>query len=68
MVASVVFLGIAMTTLPVGTAYAIWVGIGAVVTAILGRVLLGEATNTGRIVSLGLIVAGVIGLKLSMPA
>ena len=68
MVASVVLLGIAMKTLPVGTAYAIWVGIGAVGTAILGMVLLGDATNTGRLVSLGLIVAGVIGLKLATPA
>ena len=68
MVASVVLLGIAMKTLPVGTAYAIWVDIGAVGTAILGMVLLGEAANTGRLVSLGLIVAGVIGLKLATPA
>nr|WP_295773569.1 quaternary ammonium compound efflux SMR transporter SugE [Rhodoferax sp.] len=67
MVASVVLLGIAMKTLPVGTAYAVWVGIGAVGTAILGIVLLGEAANAGRIVSLVLIVAGVIGLKLATP-
>jgi len=67
MVASVVLLGIAMKTLPVGTAYAIWVGIGAVGTAILGMALLGEASNTGRLVSLGLIVVGVIGLKLATP-
>lgn len=68
MVVSLVLLGIAMKTLPVGTAYAIWVGIGAVGTAILGMVLLGDATNTGRLASLGLIVAGVIGLKLATPA
>lgn len=68
MVVSVVLLGIAMKTLPVGTAYAVWVGIGAVGTAILGMVLLGDAANTGRIVSLGLIVAGVIGLKLTTSA
>jgi len=68
MVASVVLLGIAMKTLPVGTAYAVWVGIGAVGTAILGMVLLGEATNIGRLVSLALIVAGVIGLKLTSPS
>jgi quaternary ammonium compound-resistance protein SugE len=61
MVASVVLLGIAMKTLPVGTAYAVWVGIGAVGTAILGIVLLGDAANAGRIVSLALIVAGVAG-------
>jgi quaternary ammonium compound-resistance protein SugE len=65
MVASVVLLGFAMKTLPVGTAYAVWVGIGAVGTAILGMVLFGDATNTGRLVSLALIVAGVIGLKLT---
>ncbi|MES2952683.1 MAG: quaternary ammonium compound efflux SMR transporter SugE [Pseudomonadota bacterium] len=67
MVASVVLLGIAMKTLPVGTAYAVWVGIGAVGTAILGIVLLGDAANAGRIVSLALIVAGVVGLKLATP-
>ena len=68
MVASVALLGIAMKTLPVGTAYAVWVGIGAVGTAILGMLLLGEATNIGRLISLALIVAGVIGLKLATPA
>jgi quaternary ammonium compound-resistance protein SugE len=67
MVASVVLLGVAMKTLPVGTAYAVWVGIGAVGTAILGIVLLGDAANAGRIVSLVLIVAGVVGLKLATP-
>ena len=67
MVASVVLLGIAMKTLPVGTAYAVWVGIGAVGTAILGMVLMGDAVNAGRIASLVLIVAGVVGLKLSTP-
>jgi quaternary ammonium compound-resistance protein SugE len=65
MVVSVVLLGIAMKTLPVGTAYAVWVGIGAVGTAILGMVLLGDAANAGRIASLALIVAGVVGLKLT---
>ena len=68
MVISVVLLGIAMKTLPVGTAYAVWVGIGAVGTAILGMVLLGEAASAGRIISLALIVAGVVGLKLATPA
>lgn len=65
MVASVVLLGVAMKSLPVGTSYAVWVGVGAVGTAILGIVLFGEATNPGRIVSLGLIVAGIVGLKLT---
>lgn len=58
-------LGVAMRSLPVGTAYAVWVGVGAVGTAILGIVLLGEPANAGRIVSLALIVAGIVGLKLA---
>ena len=65
MVISLVLLGIAMKSLPVGTAYAVWVGVGAVGTAILGMVLLGEVASMGRIVSLALIVTGIIGLKLS---
>lgn len=58
-------LGIAMKSLPVGTAYAIWVGVGAVGTVILGIVLLGEPANPGRLISVGLIIAGIIGLKLA---
>lgn len=65
MVVSLGLLGVAMKSLPVGTAYAVWVGVGAVGTAILGIVLLGEPANAGRMVSLGLIVAGIIGLKLA---
>lgn len=65
MVLSVGLLGVAMKTLPVGTAYAIWVGVGAVGTAALGMVLFGEAATAGRLVSLGLIVAGIVGLKLA---
>ncbi len=65
MAISVALLGVAMKTLPVGTAYAIWVGIGAVGTVILGIVLLGDPANPGRLVSLALIVAGIIGLKLA---
>ena len=65
MVISVGLLGIAMRDLPVGTAYAIWVGIGAVGTVILGMVLMGDAASPGRLVSLGLIIAGIIGLKLA---
>jgi quaternary ammonium compound-resistance protein SugE len=68
MVASVVLLGIAMKSLPVGTSYAVWVGVGAVGTAILGIVLFGEPANVGRLVSLGLIVAGIVGLKLTTAA
>jgi quaternary ammonium compound-resistance protein SugE len=67
MIISLGLLGLAMKSLPVGTSYAVWVGVGAVGTAILGIVLLGEAANTGRLVSLGLIVAGIVGLKLSSP-
>ena len=66
--ASMYLLSLATRTIPVGTAYAVWVGIGAVGTAILGIVLLGDAANAGRIVSLALIVAGVVGLKLFSPA
>jgi len=58
-------LGVAMKSLPVGTSYAVWVGVGAVGTAILGIVLLGEPASLGRVLSLGLIVAGIIGLKLA---
>lgn len=65
MVVSVVLLGIAMKTLPVGTSYAVWVGVGAVGTAILGMLLFGEPATAARLVSLGLIVAGIVGLKLA---
>jgi len=65
MVLSVVLLGVAMKSLPVGTSYAVWVGVGAVGTAILGMVLFGEPASLGRLVSLGLIVAGIVGLKLA---
>ena len=68
MVASLVLLGVAMRTLPVGTAYAVWVGVGAVGTAILGIVLLGESASVARLFSLALIVAGIVGLKLATPA
>lgn len=61
-------LGLAMKSLPVGTSYAVWVGVGAVGTAVLGIVLLGESASAGRLVSLALIVAGIVGLKLASPA
>ena len=67
MVISLGLLGVAMKSLPVGTSYAIWVGVGAVGTAILGIVLLGESANAGRLISLGFIVAGIVGLKLASP-
>ncbi|MEE7476850.1 quaternary ammonium compound efflux SMR transporter SugE [Methylobacterium hispanicum] len=63
MAASVVLLAIALRTLPVGTGYAVWTGIGAVGTAILGIVLFGEPATTARIACIGLIVAGIAGLK-----
>lgn len=65
LVASFLLLGIALKTLPVGTAYAIWVGIGAVGTALLGILLFGESTDILKLVSLGLICAGIVGLKLA---
>jgi quaternary ammonium compound-resistance protein SugE len=68
MVISVVLLGTAMKSLPVGTSYAVWVGIGAVGTAVLGIVLFGESAASGRLISLGLIVAGIVGLKLASSA
>ena len=64
MVVSFAFLSLALKTLPVGTAYAVWTGIGAVGTAVLGMVLLGESRDAARIVCLVLIVAGIVGLKL----
>ncbi len=64
MVASIVLLGWAMKTLPVGTAYAVWTGIGAVGTVILGIVLFGESASAARLACVGLIVAGIVGLKL----
>jgi quaternary ammonium compound-resistance protein SugE len=68
MAGSVVLLALAMKSLPVGTSYAVWVGVGAVGTAILGMVLFDEPATLGRIASLGLIVAGIVGLKLATPA
>jgi Membrane transporters of cations and cationic drugs len=65
MVASIALLAWAMKSLPVGTAYAIWTGIGAVGAAITGILLLGESASLARIASLALIVCGIIGLKLS---
>jgi quaternary ammonium compound-resistance protein SugE len=66
MIVSVGLLGIAMKSLPVGTAYAVWVGVGAVGTAILGIALFDEPVNMARLVSLTFILAGIVGLKLSM--
>lgn len=65
MVGSVLLLGFAMRSLPLGTAYAIWTGIGAIGTALFGIFVLGESAVTLRLVSLALIFAGIVGLKLS---
>lgn len=67
MIVSVVMLSWAMKNLPTGTAYAVWTGIGAVGAAITGILLLDESANPARLLSLALIVAGIIGLKLSTP-
>ena len=64
MIASVYFLAIAVRTIPIGTGYAVWTGIGAVGVAILGMILLGEPKTLLRIGSILLIVAGIAGLKL----
>jgi quaternary ammonium compound-resistance protein SugE len=63
MVASVVLLGWSLKSLPLGTAYAVWTGIGAVGTAILGVYLFDESRDVWRFVCIGLIVAGIVGLK-----
>jgi quaternary ammonium compound-resistance protein SugE len=67
MVASLGLLGLAVRSLPLGTAYAVWTGIGTVGTAILGIALLGESAAPMRLVLLALIVVGIVGLKLVTP-
>jgi quaternary ammonium compound-resistance protein SugE len=64
MVASVWFLALALKTIPVGTGYAVWTGIGAVGTALLGIALFAEPATAARLLCIGLIVAGILGLKL----
>ena len=59
------FLGLALRGLPLGTAYAVWTGIGVIGTAALGIHLFGEPSATPRLVSIGLVVAGIVGLRLS---
>jgi quaternary ammonium compound-resistance protein SugE len=68
MAMSLWLLGIAMKTLPLGTAYAVWVGVGTIGTVILGIVLLNEPVNALRLISVALILAGIIGLKLATAA
>jgi quaternary ammonium compound-resistance protein SugE len=64
MVVSMFLLGVAVQKLPLGTAYAVWTGIGAVGTVVLGIVLFGESTDLPRLISIGLVLAGIVGLKL----
>ncbi len=65
---SIYLLGLSLRTLPIGTAYAVWVGIGAVGTAIAGILVFGETVSPAKLASLVLVVAGIVGLKLSSPA
>jgi quaternary ammonium compound-resistance protein SugE len=65
---SMVLLGLAVKTLPIGTAYAVWTGIGAVGAAIAGLFLFGESANAVRLACIAMIVAGVVGLKLATPS
>jgi quaternary ammonium compound-resistance protein SugE len=67
MIASLGLLGLSLKTLPLGTAYAIWTGVGTLGTAVLGIVLLGEAATVARLACIGLIVAGIVGLKFVSP-
>lgn len=67
MTLSVILLGVAVKTLPLGTAYAVWVGVGAIGTAVFGIILFNEPANAARVLSLALILAGIVGLKLSTP-
>ena len=64
MILSIVLLGLALRTLPVGTAYAVWTGIGAIGTAALGIYLFAEPATVARLLCIGLILSGIIGLKL----
>jgi quaternary ammonium compound-resistance protein SugE len=68
MVVSMVLLGLSVRTLPIGTAYAIWTGIGAVGTVVMGILLFGESASALRLACVVLIVAGIVGLKLVTPA
>lgn len=68
MILSFVFLLLAVRQLPIGTAYAIWTGLGAVGVALLGILILGEPAGVLRLFFIGVIVAGIVGLKLATPA
>lgn len=64
MIISLALLGLALKSLPVGTAYAVWTGIGTIGTAVLGIALFGEPATAMRLACIGLILAGIVGLKL----
>ncbi|MFC6490104.1 quaternary ammonium compound efflux SMR transporter SugE [Nitratireductor sp. GCM10026969] len=66
-IASFALLGVALRVLPLGTAYAVWTGIGAVGTVLFGILLFGESADVPRLICVGLIVVGVVGLKLVTP-
>jgi quaternary ammonium compound-resistance protein SugE len=65
LVLSMILLAAAVRTLPLGTAYAVWTGIGAVGTVVLGVLLFGESASPARVICIGLILAGLVGLKLT---
>jgi quaternary ammonium compound-resistance protein SugE len=67
MIVSLGLLGLALRTLPVGTAYAVWTGVGTIGTALLGIALFNESADLARLACIGLIVAGILGLKLVTP-
>ena len=67
MAGSILLLGLALKSLPIGTAYAVWTGIGAVGSIVVGMLLYSEPTDPVRIICLTLIVAGMVGLKLNSP-
>lgn len=67
MIVSLGLLGLALKTLPVGTAYAVWVGVGAVGTVIFGIVLFDEPASAVRLISVAFIIVGIVGLKLATP-
>ncbi len=68
MAVSLFLLGVAMKSLPLGSAYAVWVGVGAVGTVLLGMILFGESANPARMISVALILTGIVGLKMSTPS
>lgn len=67
LIASFIMLAQALKTLPVGTAYAVWTGIGVVGTAIIGSIFLGEPRNLSRFICISLIIMGIVGLRLTAP-